>query len=72
MITDLIPEEYQGLFNNFDPTRKTNLDMNIYRNLLSNGIHSLAYNRALGYLRPRDKELDEEYSPSQSSRDSSS
>ena len=66
MITDLIPKENQHQFPDFDPTRTTTLDMQAYRDSLSDAVHSLACDRALGYLRPRAGNVDNDYIPSQS------
>jgi len=54
-ITDIVPESNRADFENFDESKRTELDMDVYRRLLIAGIRKLAFYRALDHLRPRVK-----------------
>ncbi|KAL2815609.1 hypothetical protein BDW59DRAFT_166756 [Aspergillus cavernicola] len=63
--TDIIPGSHRGLFENFDGSRTGELDMSYYRAVIHAEISNLAYNRAVGQLRPESKERaqDPDYLP---------
>ena len=58
---DIVPEESRASFEGFDESRKTELDMDMYRDLLSTRARHLAHFRALDHFRPREKNGDGEY-----------
>jgi hypothetical protein len=62
-ITDIVPQEYRARFKRFDESRMADLDMDRYRHEIKRGVRGPAFNRALDYLRPRDKERDSKYNP---------
>ena len=62
-ITDIVPEGRRAIFQGFDESRTAELDMDRYRELLISGTRRLASQRAMNYLRPRDKDDDGEYVP---------
>ena len=55
-VTDLVPEEFQGQFPDFDWSRETQLDMETYKSAMEIATHALALDRALGYLRSRPRD----------------
>jgi hypothetical protein len=62
-ITDIVPEDRRAIFQSFDESRTAELDMDRYRKLLVDGTRGLAFQRAMNYLRPRDKDDDGEHIP---------
>ena len=56
-----MPEESRASFEGFDESRITELDMDMYRRLLSTATRRLADLRALDHIRPREKNDDGKY-----------
>lgn len=71
-ITDMIPEEYSRNLEGFDASRKTELDMNLYRQLLIAARDRFAFHRAMGAIRPiKSERQDPDYNPDEDSNCSS-